>query len=59
MKTNLGGRRMDMSDLSWSAFIETGRVSAYLIHKNIEKRGGTRNAANKYQRHSDKREPIW
>lgn len=50
---------MDMSDLSWSAFIETGRVSAYLIHKNIEKRGGTRNAANKNQRHSDKREPIW
>ena len=38
---------MDMSDLSWSAFIETGRVSAYLIHKNIKKRGGTRNAGDK------------
>lgn len=50
---------MDMSDLSWSAFIETGRVSAYLIHKNIKKRGGTRNAGDKGKRHSDKGEPIW
>ncbi len=50
---------MDMSDLSWKTFIETGRVSAYLIHKNIEKRGETRNARDKGKRHSDKGDPIW
>ena len=50
---------MDMSDLSWSAFIETGRVSAYLIHKNIKKREEARNVTAKGKRHSDKGDPIW
>lgn len=50
---------MDIKDFSWDLFSKTGRVDAYLIHKNIEKRGETRNAEHKGYRNNNKADGIW
>lgn len=50
---------MDIKDFSWDIFTHTGRVEAYLIHKNIEKRGETRDAGHKGYRNSNKTDRIW
>ena len=49
---------MKMKDISWDIFTETGRIDAYLIHKNIEKRGETRNAGHKGYRNNYKADRI-
>lgn len=49
---------MDIKDCLWGIFEDTGRIDAYLIHKNIEKRGETRNAGHKGYRNNYKADRI-
>lgn len=49
---------MDIKDCLWEIFEDTGRIDAYLIHKNIEKRGETRNAGHKGYRNNYKADRI-
>ena len=50
---------MDIRNCLWEVFEETGRIDAYLIHKNIEKRGETRNVGHKGYRNNYKANRIW
>ncbi len=41
---------MNIDDFSWDVFSKTGRIEAYLIHKNTKEGGRCRNARNKGNR---------
>ena len=45
---------MDIKECLWDMFENTGRIDAYLMHKNIGKRGETRNAGHKGYRNNYK-----
>lgn len=50
---------MSISDFSWDIFAETGKINAYLIHKNTGEGGKDRNARNKSRRNNIKTDRIW
>lgn len=50
---------MNISDFSWDVFSKTGKIDAYLIHKNTKEGGKNRNARNKGDRNSLKTDGIW